>query len=149
MIIFIILQSVLLLILVLHDWISIPPLTDIEALSKHHSVKQRLFSTCISSLFVLIPLGFSIFYYPGPFPCVVAICNAILYALLTYGTIRAWWIPYIFGSSAEHKAGFAEYKHTHRFLPRRGDNVIPNTLHCIIHALAWSCFAFSLLYLFV
>jgi hypothetical protein len=148
MILFIILLIVLLLILALHDWVSVAPLTDIEALSRLHSVKQRLFSTVVSSFFALIPLGFSVNFYPGPFPGAVVVCNVLLLGLLTYGTIRAWWIPYLFGSSTEHKAGFAEYKHTHHFLPARGDNVIPNTLHCIMHVLAWTCFAFSVAYLF-
>ena len=36
MIIFIILQIILLLFMLLHDWIDIPPFTDIKALKEHH-----------------------------------------------------------------------------------------------------------------
>jgi hypothetical protein len=63
---------------------------------------------------------------------------------LTFGTIASWWVPYIYGSSAEHKKGFAEYHDTHAFLPARGNNIVPNTLHCILHMHVWICFAISI-----
>lgn len=142
--IFIFLQSVLSLILTLHDWVSIAPLTDIEALSKRHSIKQRLVSTIVSSSLVLIPMGFSVFYYPGPFPFAVAVCNVILYAFLTYG---ARWIAYFFGSSAEHKDRFA---YTIIYTDFCRDAVTMSFLiSCIVmHIVAWSCFVLSLVSFF-
>ena len=91
----------------------------------------------------------SIYYLPGPLPHGVLILSALVYGLLTVGTLAAWWIPYIFGSYEKHKQGFIEYKDTHHFLPPRGDNVIPNTMHVIMHMFIWSCFALSLYYLFM
>jgi len=41
------------------------------------------------------------------------------------------------------KADFAEYENTHHFLPARGDNVVPNTLHVILHLQIWICFILS------
>ena len=137
--IFCLFQTITLFILALHDWVHIPPLTDIRALEKHHSVPNRLLGTAINSTMVLVPLGACLAYLPGPLPLWVRIISVVMYGLLTMGTLAAWWVPYFFGSSAGHKAGFAEYASTHRFLPARGDNVVPNTLHVIMHLFIWSC----------
>jgi hypothetical protein len=141
-IIFITLQLSLLFIMAFHDWIEIKPFTDIQALAQHHTIKNRLIASTIYSITVLIPLLLTLWYQPTV-PLAACWCIIIMYGLLTIGTIASWWIPYIFGSSAKHKEDFAEYRNTHAFLPKRGDNVIPNTLHCILHLLVWVCFGIS------
>jgi len=128
----------------LHDWIDIPPLTNIEELKKHHTVKERLIGSIINTSFVLIALMLTVLYASTTYPLWVAITLVTIYLLLTIGTICAWWIPYVFGSSQAHKKGFAEYRNTHHFLPERGDNVIPNTLHVLLHLLVWTSFACSI-----
>lgn len=143
---FIGLQIVLLFIMALHDWIHIPPLTDIRALEKHHSKTDRLITAIINTLFVLIPLVLTWLSLPGPIPCRRAVIITAFYTVLTIGTILAWWVPYLFGSSQKHKEGFAEYKDTHHFLPPRGDNVVPNTFHFILHLFVWACLGFSIYY---
>ncbi len=110
------------------------------------SIIQRLKglpTSIINTSLVLVPLGASIYYYPGPLPFWVGVTSVVVYGLLTTGTLVAWWIPYFFGSSDAHKAGFAEYDSTHHFLSARGDNVIPNTMHVVMHLFIWSCFALS------
>lgn len=141
---FIVIQIILLLFMGLHDWIDIPPFTDIQELSKHHSVKERFVSAIINASFVLVALVLTVVYASTTYPLWVAIIIAVVYLLLTIGTICAWWIPYIFGSSQAHKAGFIEYRNTHHFLPARGDNVIPNTLHALLHLLVWASFGSSI-----
>lgn len=145
-IVFITLQISLLLIMALHDWVEIRPLTDIRALAAQHTIKDRMSASAIYSIIVLIPLLLTVWYQPI-LPYAARWCIVIMYGLLTLGTIASWWIPYIFGSSVHHKEGFAEYRNTHTFLPRRGDNVVPNTLHCILHLNAWVCFAISVYFL--
>lgn len=145
---FIILQTILLLIMLFHDWVHIPPLTDIESLKKAHSVKFRLLGSLINGMFVFIPLCLTVAYAPGPYPFWVVLNMILFYLGLTIGTICSWWIPYFFGSSAELKEGFKEYKNTHHFLPPRGDNVVPNTFHVILHVLVWLCLLISL-YIFI
>ena len=146
LLLFIVLQVILLAFMMLHDWIDFPPFTDLEALKQHHSVKDRLIVACINSVLVIIPLWITI-CAQGNFSYVQVITVFVFYLLLTIGTICAWWIPYIFGSSAAHKQGFIEYKNTHTLLPARGDNVVPNTLHIVLHLLVWSCFGVAVYYL--
>jgi len=140
---FVVLQVVLFFFMALHDWIHLPPLTDIRALEKLHSAKFRLTWSIINGLMVLIPLLLTWLYQPQ-FPLWVLIVLVSAYGLMTIGTLFAWWIPYFFGSSAEHKAGFAEYHSTHHFLPPRGDNVIPNTFHVLLHLQVWTCLGIAL-----
>lgn len=135
----IVLQCSLALLMALHDWVHLPPLTDIHALAAKHSIKERVLTTLINTGLVLFPLILCIRFRPGPLPTWALASVFAVYALLTIGTIAAWWVPYIFGSSAKHKQGFIEYRDTHTFLPAHGDNVVPNTLHVILHLHAWIC----------
>lgn len=136
---FILLQIVLFFIMTFHDWVHVPPLTDIRALEKNSSIKGRIINSIIFALFVLIPLTLT-GAYASHFPTWVVGTIAGFYGVLSLGTIASWWIPYLFGSSDAHKEAFSEYKATHHFLPARGDNVVPNTFHVILHVLIWSCF---------
>lgn len=145
-VVFIILQITLLLFMVGHDWIHVPPFTNIPELKKAHSFNDRVLTTCINTSFVLLPLLLTIRYQPY-FPERVSIILIIFYSILTLGTLCAWWIPYIWGSSEQHKHGFREYRETHHFLPKRGTNVVPNTLHVILHLQVWACLALSIYFL--
>jgi hypothetical protein len=130
--------------MIFHDWIHLPPLTDIKSLQKAHSVKFRLLGSLINGLVVFIPLCFTVAYAPGPYPFWVALNIFLFYFFLTIGTICSWWIPYLFGSSEAQKEGFKEYKNTHHFLPPRSNNVIPNTFHVILHIQVWICLLISI-----
>lgn len=140
---FIFLQCILLFLITLHDWIHLPPLLDIRELEKHHSKKERLITSSIFFTVVFIPLMLT-WQYQNHYSFWVLITLVVVYGLLTLGTIFSWWVPYFFGSSAAHKAAFSEYQNTHRLLPARGDNVIPNTFHILLHLFIWSCFAIAL-----
>jgi hypothetical protein len=140
---FTILQIVLLLLITLHDWIDIPPFTDIATFRLHHSVIQRITSSFFNGILVATPLALTV-YYKGPIvPFWVRITIISIYIVLTIGALCAWWIPYFFGSSHAHKQGFIEYKNTHTFLPNRGDNVVPNTFHVLLHILIVLCLFLS------
>ncbi len=129
----------------LHDWISIPPLNDIPALRKNHSIPGLIFATMMSTGLVLIPLAITIAYRKyDPFPLYPAALLELFYMMLTYETLKAWWFPYFFGSTSAYKEKFAKFKNTHTFLPRRGDNVRPNTLHVFLHLQIWACLIYSL-----
>lgn len=145
--VFISLQIILLCIITLHDWIHVPPFTNIRELEKHHSFWDRFITSAINGSLVLIPLLLT-WYYQTHYPRWVLIVISTMYALLTLGTILAWWIPYFFGSSEQHKQGFIEYQNTHHFLPKRGDNVVPNTFHVCMHVLIWTCLLLSISLLF-
>lgn len=148
---FLVLQCVLFFFMALHDWIDIPPFTDLAALKKVHSFKFRLISSLVNASLVMIPIIITIFYLSSLFPLWAILLFIIIYGLLTIGTIAAWWIPYLGGRYWIHgnKAGFEEYRNTHSFLPKRGENVVPNTLHVILHIQVWICFGLSLYWLFI
>lgn len=150
MIFFIAVQISLFLFMVLHDWIDIPPFTDLKALKKAHSFKERLLGSVINGGLVLIPLAIVLFYRHSLLPLWARIVFTLIYGLITFGTITAWWVPYFGGGYLMHgnKAGFEEYRNTHSFLPARGDRVVPNTLHIVLHIQVWICFGFSLYLLF-
>lgn len=141
---FIFLQVVLLFFMTFHDWVHLPPLTNIREMEKHSSWIGRLINSTIFFFLIFIPL-FLTWYYQPNFPFWVVFSIANFYGWLTLGTILSWWLPYFFGSySEEHKKAFAEYENTHHFLPAIGDNIIPNTFHVILHIQIWTCFGISL-----
>jgi hypothetical protein len=143
---FILLQGIVLVFMLFHDWISIYPLNDIKALNAKNSKLEILFATIINSFFVIIPLFLTI-YYGSVSSNFIKISIFLFYFGLTIGTILSWWVPYLKGSSDWHKKEFEIFKNTHHFLPARSDNVIPNTLHVILHVLIWSCLTLSVFFM--
>lgn len=146
---FIAIQCVLFFFMALHDWIDMPPFTNLAALKKAHSLKFRLIGSFINATLVMIPIIVTFFYLGSLLPFWARLFFVSIYGLLTFGTITAWWIPYFGGRYWIHvnKAGFEEYRDTHSFLPAKGDNVVPNTLHVILHIQVWVCFGLSLYWL--
>lgn len=141
---FIFLQVILFFFMAFHDWVHLPPLTDIRALEKNSTFKGRVITSTIFAIIVLIPLFLTWFYQPD-FPLWVLVSIVLDYGFLTLGTIFSWWAPYFFGSfSQEHKAAFTQYQNTHHFLPPIGDNVIPNTFHVLLHFQIWVCFGIAI-----
>lgn len=147
---FVIIQLILLLFMALHDWIDIPPFTNLRALKKAHSFKFRLIGSLVNSGLVLIPLIITLAYLTSSLPLWAQLLFVAIYGLMTFGTITAWWVPYFGGGYWIHgnEAGFEEYRDTHSFLPSRGNNIVPNTLHVIIHIQIWICFGVSLYWLY-
>lgn len=144
-------QCLLLLFMVLHDWIDWPPFTDLPALKKAHSLKFRVLGSVVNGGLVLIPLVVTLVYLGEPLPLWSRILFVTIYGLITFGTLTAWWIPYFGGGYLIHgnQAGFEEYRNTHSFLPPRGKNVVPNTLHVLLHLQVWICFGISVYWLFL
>ncbi len=140
---FIILQIILLFFMTFHDWVHIPPLINIRELEKYSTKKGRAINSIIFFFLIFIPLMLTV-SYKSLLPLWALITILTFYSLLTIGTLLSWWVPYFFGSSEHHKLGFAEYKNTHHFLPARGDNVVPNTFHVILHLQIWVCLGISL-----
>lgn len=148
--IFILLQIILLFFMLFHDWIPVPPFNDVTALKETDGFFNRLINSFINGLVVFIPLIITFFYYSeSSLPLSALLSILPFYALITFGTIMSWWVPYFFGSSQSYKDHFKKFENTHRFLPARGDNVIPNTLHFILHLQVWACLGICIYFLFV
>jgi len=141
---FIALQIILLFFMTFHDWVHVPPLTNIREMEKHSTWIGRLINSIIFFFLIFIPLFLTWKYQPN-FPFWALLTIALFYGLLFLGTILSWWIPYFFGSyTEEFKKAFAEYENTHHFLPAIKDHVIPNTFHVMLHLQIWTCFGISL-----
>lgn len=139
--IFITLQSILLFFMLFHDWIAFPPFNDVEKIK----LSDKLIQAVINGVTVVIPLLITLLAYHRSYLSFSASINIfIFYFILSVGTILSWWIPYLFGSSQKHKQAFNKFKNTHHFLPKRGDNVVPNTLHVVLHLQIWACLVISL-----
>jgi hypothetical protein len=147
---FIVLQIILLFFMVGHDWIHVPPLTNIRELEKHSTKKGRVINSILFFLLIFVPLFLTCYFNPSyshyfntdysAYPRWVLVFLVAVYGVLFLGTLFSWWVPYIFGNySHEHAQGFGEYKNTHHFLPARGDNIVPNTLHVLLHVQIWVC----------
>lgn len=143
--IFIGLQVSLFLWMILHDWISVKPFNDLDTLKKYDSNFGIFFQSFVNGLMVFIPLLLTILQYrAGEAYIKMARIICIFYLITTVGTILSWWVPYIFGSPKSHKEEFLKFKNYHTFLPVRGNNVVPNTLHVLLHLQVWLCFGISL-----
>lgn len=128
------LQFALIAWCIAHDWIPMPPLNDLAASRRAFTRSRRLLETTGNAVPLLVAFGASL----SPSPVAIATTLGI-HLLYGVGTLRAWWIPWLAGSSAEMKAAYACFHGTHRFLPARGDNVVPNTAHVFLHAMVWAC----------
>lgn len=146
MVFFIVLQVILLFFMLSHDWISVKPFNDIAALKRDDTTAYRLLGSVINGLFVLIPLTLT-WIYRDHLPLVVNWIIIGFYAVLTLGTILSWWVPYFWGSSEKHRQAFRKFQNTHHFLPSRGNNVVPNTLHVVLHLQVWTCLVLAIYFL--
>jgi hypothetical protein len=55
----------------------------------------------------------------------------VSYGLAVYGSLKAWWIPYLYRAEPELAGRYrVMYGTTHAFLPER-NGIRPNTLHVI------------------
>jgi hypothetical protein len=122
----------------------------IDALKRSNSDFYRLLGSFINGITVLIPLIITLkFYRSDRISLSTDITIFTFYFILTIGTILSWWVPYFFGSPKKHKDAFLKFSNTHHFIVPRGDNVIPNTLHVILHLQVWACLAISIYFLFL
>jgi len=147
--------TILFLLLALHDLVAVPPLTNLADLKKHESDARRYVDSIINGLCGIVPLGLLIYFNPAFAPLELWRAGPALppwahrtilwfYGLLLLGAFLSWWVPYIFGSPKSHRDAFEKFKNTHHFLPARGENVVPNTFHVLLHALMLMCFLLAL-----
>lgn len=128
------LQTFQVLFLLLHDWMPLGTLNDVSAQRRTDSLSKRLLSTSLSTLpFAILLLRSFQNASSRPLPSVLLTWLWVAYALLFFGEIRAWWIPYIRKPDPERAARYRElFGRTHTFLSE-GNGIRPNTLHVILH----------------
>lgn len=128
------LQCFVVLFLLLHDWIPLGTLNDLKGVSQADSLGKRVAATLISAVPFGIGFVASVIYSSRTFPSWLFWWLWISYALLFYGILQAWWIPYFLHPAPEKAARYqVMYGKTHAFLPER-NGIRVNTLHVIFHA---------------
>jgi hypothetical protein len=133
------LQSFQVLFLLLHDWIPLGSLNDLQGVRAVDSLAKRVVGTLVSALPFALGLVFSCAYAARErYPKWVVIWLWASYGLLFAGEIRAWWWPYLWRADPELAARYrVRFANAHTFLPER-NGIAPDTLHLILHAATMS-----------
>jgi hypothetical protein len=125
------LQFFVILFVALHNWIPLGTLNDVKG--AHAAFPGRkLFTTTLAN-FVPFAIGFaaSAIYFGRAYPAWLLWWLWISYLLASYGSLKAWWIPYLVRPDPQLAARYrVMYGSTHSFLPER-NGIRPNTLHAI------------------
>lgn len=121
------------LFLALHDWLPLGRLNDTRAVRAQDSAGKLLLTTLLSTAPYAWLLLLSAHHLHDAIPAPLTPWLAGAYGLLFLGELRAWWFPYLSGTSPERTARYrAMFGRTHAFLPER-HGITPNTLHVILH----------------
>jgi hypothetical protein len=130
---FLILQTVVVAFLLLHDWIPLGRLNNLAAIRGEDTLLRSIFVTLLPVVPAAVGLFFSAEHFGRPYPDWLEMLLWITYSLFIVGMLRAWWIPYLFVPDAERAARYQIiFAGTHSFLPRR-NGLAPDTLHTLFH----------------
>jgi hypothetical protein len=133
---FLTLQTIVVLFLLFHDWVPLGRLNNLTAIRGQDSVVRSVLVTLLPGAPAALALFFCAKYFGEPYPDWLEMLLWITYGLLVIGLLRAWWIPYLFGTdparAARYQIIFAD---THSFLPKR-NGMAPDTLHTCFHIAA-------------
>jgi hypothetical protein len=125
------LQCFVVLFIALHNWIPLGNLNDVKGAHAAFPGSKLLITTLIN--FIPFSFGFvaSAIYFGRTYPNWLMWWLWITYLLAVYGSLKAWWIPYLFRADPELAARYrVMYGATHAFVPER-NGIRPNTLHVI------------------
>ena len=132
-IVLLILQSLQVLFLWIHDWVPLGSLNDVKAVRRQDSRDRLIVVTLIQSVPFTIILALCIIDFNRPYPGWLITSLWIAYVTLMAGQIRAWWLPYlVLDEPARAKRYAAMFGRTHSFLPVR-NGLVPNTAHIFLH----------------
>jgi hypothetical protein len=125
------LQAFVVLFAALHNWIPLGTFNDVKGARAAFPGSKLLTTTLINVIPFSFGLAASAIYFGRPYPGWLYWWLWISYALACYGSLTAWWIPYLFRSEPERAARYqVMYGSTRAFLPER-NGIKPNTLHVI------------------
>jgi hypothetical protein len=99
------LQTFTVLFLALHDWIPLGTLNNVAGVRAADSRSKLFTTTLLSAAPYAFGLAASIIYFHNPYPDWLFWWLWVSYALLFFGQLRAWWIPYLL-----HPARAARYQ---------------------------------------
>jgi hypothetical protein len=129
------LQCCVVLFVALHNWIPLGKLNDLRGVRKEFPGNKLLITTLINFTPYAFGLAASAFYLERRFPGWLLWWLWISYGLAVYGSLKAWWIPYLLRPDPILAARYqVMHGATHTFLPER-NGISPNTLHVMFDVL--------------
>jgi hypothetical protein len=125
------LQCFVVIFVALHNWIPLGKLSDVKGVRAAFPTGKLLVTTLINFTPFAFGLAASVVYFGRGFPGWLFWWLWISYGLAVYGSLKAWWIPYLLRPDPALAARYrVMYGATHAFLPER-NGIRPNTLHVI------------------
>ncbi|SET21969.1 hypothetical protein SAMN05216389_10729 [Oceanobacillus limi] len=137
--------SIVLLFMLLHDWVPLGPLNDVEAIKAAKSSGELVTTTLIGVIQIVLLMTIILIYIGRKYPLWIKLWLMIHPSCIFIGAILSWWVPYLFGIGAEVKV--ADYtlmfSNTHSFLPVM-NGIVPNTIHLIFHLSLFLCICITI-----
>lgn len=132
--------SLIFLFMLLHDWVPLGNLNDVQAVSESRSVNELIIVTLIGTVQIAFLLTLVLLFLGKRYPIWVRLWLVIHQGFILAGALLDWWIPYFFGYGAEKRVErYAEmFGNTHAFLPVQ-NGIVPNTLHVMFHLTLLVC----------
>ncbi len=128
------LQCLQVAFLLLHDWVPLGRLTNLQAVRGLDSTAGLFWTTVFSALPFLLPLVFCCAYWLAPgWPMWLQMWLWWTYGLNLAAVLFAWWIPYLSPSDSARAARYrVRFAGTLTFLPQR-HGFAPDALHTTYH----------------
>jgi hypothetical protein len=132
---FVVIQAFIVSFLLLHDWIPLGTLNDLEGVRVQNTTQRLVIQTAVNTFPTLIGFLLSLKFIGKKYPLWFKLYMTIMYTCLFAGELYAWWIPYFFGADEHLVERYSDmFANTHAFLPMM-NGIVPNTLHVILHLL--------------
>jgi hypothetical protein len=138
-------QAVQVLFLLMHDWVPLGRLSNLEAVHALDSRRKLIPTTLLSALPYAIGLAFCVAAFPH-WPASLRVYLEWLYTISLGAVLWAWWVPYFSKSdSARAQRYRTRFAGTISFLPKR-HGFSPDLLHTAYHAAVLATWALLFLY---
>lgn len=110
--------GLILLFMLIHDWVPLGSLNDVEALKAENTTGELIMITLINTLSISIMIAVSLLYTGKRYPIWARLWLIIHLGFILYGAVSAWWIPYFFGADLTMIERYGNmFGNTHAFLP--------------------------------
>ena len=132
--------SLIFLFMLVHDWIPLGSLNDIEAVAAENTKRELVMVTSIGAVQFLLLIIILLVFIGKTYPIWIKLWLMIHPSCIFIGAMLSWWIPYLFGFGAEEKLERYQmiFGNTHSFLPVM-NGIVPNTLHTLFHLTLLLC----------
>jgi len=125
------LQCFVVLFVGFHNWIPLGALNDRKGVRVAFPTPKLALVTLLNLTPSALGLAGCIVFFGRHFPAWLLWELWIFYGLAVYGSLKAWWIPYLFLRNEELVVRYRDmYANTHAFLPEK-NGIRPNTLHVV------------------